>query len=86
MEKVLFGWIATTFSFIYKLPQIYKMYKTKEVNAISLKAYIIQTFSYIFYTIHGIFNKDYPIIVMGLFSFIQCSIIIWLWYKYRNIH
>ena len=21
---------------------------------------------------------------MGLFSFIQCSIIMWLWYKYRN--
>ena len=51
MEKKLFGWVATTFSLVYKLPQIYKMYKTKEVNSISLKAYIIQTFSYIFYTI-----------------------------------
>ena len=84
MEKKLFGWVATTFSLVYKLPQIYKMYKTKEVNSISLNAYIIQTFSYIFYTIHGIFNQDYPIVVMGISSFIQCLIIIWLWYKYRN--
>ena len=35
-------------------------------------------------TIHGIFNQDYPIVVMGISSFIQCLIIIWLWYKYRN--
>ena len=84
MEKILFGWIATSFSLIYKLPQIYKIRKTKEVSAISLRAYIFQTTSYFFYIIHGSFNKDYPIIVMGISSFIQCQYIIYLWFKYRN--
>ena len=37
MEKSLFGWIATSFSLIYKLPQIYKLYKTKENNGISIR-------------------------------------------------
>ena len=84
MEKILFGWIATSFSLIYKLPQIYKIRKTKEVSAISLRAYIFQTTSYFFYIIHGSFNKDYPIIVMGISSVIQCQYIIYLWFKYRN--
>ena len=83
MEKSLFGWIATSFSLIYKLPQIYKLYKTKENNGISIRSYILQTMSYFFYMIHGIFNKDYPIIVMGISSSIQCFIIILLWYKYK---
>ena len=83
MEKTLFGWIATSFSLVYKLPQIYKLYKTKNSYAISLKAYTIQTISYFFYIIHGVFNSDYPMVVMGISSFIQCLIIIYLWHKYN---
>ena len=84
MEKILFGWIATSFNLIYKLPQIYKLYKTNDARGISIKAYVLQTFSYIFYMLHGIFNSDYPIIVMGISSFIQCLVIIWLWRKAKN--
>ena len=84
MENILFGWIATSFSLVYKLPQIYKIIKTNVVDGISVKAYIIQTLSYFFYIIHGIFNKDYPIVVMGCSSFIQCLFIIHLWCKYKN--
>jgi uncharacterized protein with PQ loop repeat len=84
MEKILFGWIATSFNLIYKLPQIYKLYKTNDARGISIKAYVIQTFSYFFYMLHGVFNKDYPIIVMGVASFIQCLVIIKLWYRSKN--
>ena len=85
MEKILFGWIATCFSLVYKLPQINKLYKTKNSDSISLRAYSIQTISYFFYIIHGLFNSDYPIIVMGISSFIQCLIILYLSLKYRQI-
>ena len=84
MEKILFGWIAASFGIIYKLPQIYKLIKTNTIDGISIRAYIIQTTSYFFYILHGLFNKDYPIIVMGSSSFFQCLIIIWLSYKYKN--
>ena len=84
MEKILFGWIATSFNLIYKLPQIYKLYKTNDARGISIKAYVIQTISYFFYMLHGVFNKDYPIIVMGISSFIQCLVIIRLWNKAKN--
>ena len=84
MEKILFGWIATSFNLVYKLPKIYKLYKTNDARGISIKAYVIQTISYIFYMLHGIFNSDYPIIVMGISSFIQCLVIIKLWRKAKN--
>jgi len=84
MIKILFGWIATCLNMIYKLPQIYKLHKTRNSDSISLKAYIIQTFSYFFYIIHGVYNSDYPIIVMGISSVIQCFIIIFLWHKYKT--
>ena len=84
METILFGWIATSLNLVYKLPQIYKLCKTKDARGISIKSYIIQTHSYLFYMLHGLYNKDYPIIVMGSSSFFQCLIIIWLSYKYKN--
>ena len=84
MEKILFGWIAASFGIIYKLPQIYKLIKTNTVDGISIRAYIIQTTSYFFYILHGLFNKDYPIIVMGITSFLQCLYIIFLWYRYKK--
>ena len=40
MKKVLFGWIATFLTLIYKLPQIYKLYKKKDASGISVIAYI----------------------------------------------
>ncbi len=84
METILFGWIATSLNLVYKLPQIYKLCKTHDARGISFRSYIIQTLSYIFYMLHGIFNNDYTIIVMGCSTFIQCSIILWLSYKYKN--
>ena len=84
MEKILFGWIATCCSFIYKLPQIYKIRKTNVVDGISIRSYIIQTSSYFFYILHGFFNNDYPIMVMGCSSVIQCLFIVYLWNKYKN--
>ena len=36
MEKSLFGWVASSITLIYKLPQIYKLYKTKKSNDLSL--------------------------------------------------
>lgn len=86
MEKVIFGWIATTFSLIYKLPQIYKLYKTRDGAGVSLTSYILQSMSYVFYIPHSIFNSDYPIMVMSISSVIQCTIIIWYKYNYTRIN
>ena len=84
MKESIFGWFATTFSLIYKLPQIYKIFKTHDISGISFRSNIIQTLSYVFYIIHGLYKNDYTIIVMGGTSMIQSFIIVYLWLKYKN--
>ena len=84
MSNYLFGWIGTTLSAIYKLPQIYKLYKTKESSAISIKSFSIQALSYGFYIAHGFIVLDYPVAYMGVINLIQNIIIVILCYIYKN--
>jgi uncharacterized protein with PQ loop repeat len=84
MTNYIFGWIATSLSITYKLPQIYKLYKTKESSAISIKSYGIQAFSYSFYIAHGFIVFDYPIAYMGIINLIQNIIIILLCHIYKK--
>jgi len=69
MNTSIFGWIATSITFIYKLPQIYKFYKAKNSKGVSIISYAIQTVGYILYTIHGIIIDDDPLIVSSAISF-----------------
>jgi uncharacterized protein with PQ loop repeat len=41
MPTLVFGWIAVTLSLIYKFPQIYKLYKTSNVDGISVESQIV---------------------------------------------
>ena len=84
MTTYIFGWIATSLSIIYKLPQIYKLYKTKESSAISIKSYSIQALSYAFYIVHGFIIFDYPIACMGVSNLLQNIIIILLCHLYKK--
>ena len=80
----VFGWIATMGTFLYKLPQIYKLYKTKSSNDVSLTSLLIQTTGYVFYIIHGIIIDDHPILAMGGISFLQGVILTFLCCIYRK--
>jgi uncharacterized protein with PQ loop repeat len=79
-----YGWTATSLSILYRLPQIYKTYRDKRTEGLSCHSYIIQTIACLFYIIHGYIINDYPILGMGIISFIQ-NIIVLLLYHYYNI-
>ena len=78
----IFGWIASSITLIYKLPQIYKLYKRKKSDDISFFSLFIQTIGYIFYIIHGITIKDFPIIMMGSGALFQSIVLIILYLFY----
>jgi len=84
MEHFIFGYVGLTFSIIYKLPQIYLLYKKKNITSISFKSLIIQIFSYMFYIVHGIFISDLPVLLLGIVSFFQTFILICQYYYYSN--
>ena len=83
METSAFGWAGTTISFVYKLPQIYKFYRSKTSRGISIISYGIQTSSYVMYTIHGVIIEDDPIIVMGILSLLLNIVLISQYYYYK---
>ena len=82
-DKTVFGWIASSITIIYKLPQIYKLYNTKSSKDLSILSIIIQTFGYIFYAIHGWIIQDLPVLFMGTVAFVENVImgIMYFWYK-----
>ena len=53
-----FAWIANILVFIYKIPQIYTLYKTQKTTGLSVYSFCIQMTSYILYIIHGFVNND----------------------------
>ena len=64
MYKYIFGWLATSCTLSYKLPQIYKFYNKKTSEGVSIISLYIQGIGYILYGIHGLIIKDYPILLI----------------------
>jgi uncharacterized protein with PQ loop repeat len=83
MTKI-FGWIAASLGLMYKMPQMYKIYKYKKTEGLSLRSYIFQSVSYCFYIIHGFYIEDNPSISMGFISLVQNIIIHILFYKFKD--
>ena len=48
----IFGWIANVLVFIYKLPQMYILWKVKQTTGLSLYSLCIQVTSYVLYIIY----------------------------------
>ena len=80
----VYGWVASSITLIYKLPQIYKLYKTKKSDDLSVYSLLIQSVSCVFYIIHGASVRDNPIIVMGTGALIETMVIVGMYYLYRK--
>ena len=80
----IYGWIASSITLIYKLPQIYKLFKRKTSDDISFPSLFVQSIGYIFYILHGIQQKDNPIILMGGGALCQSLILMILYFIYKN--
>ena len=84
MNQSVFGWIASSITVIYKLPQIIKLYKTKKSDDLSIMSLFIQLIGYIFYIIHGYTVNDLPIIFMGSGALFQNIVLMIMYFCYKN--
>ena len=84
MSKSLFGWIASSITIIYKMPQIVKLYRTKKSADLSIVSLFIQLIGYIFYILHGYTLGDLPIIFMGAGALFENMIIMIMYYCYHE--
>ena len=81
----VFGWIATILTFIYKFPQVVRIYQQKTVRGLSIISFNIQAVGSVFYIVHGIIIDDYPVILMGSETFVLNVIICMQYYYYNNL-
>ena len=79
-----FGWIGTSLSIIYRLPQIYRLYQTQKGEDLSGLSYGTQSLSYICYGLHGMYIQDLPILCMSIAALVQNIIILTLRRRYRS--
>lgn len=72
---------ALVLSLVYRIPQIYDIYKTKKADDISTWMLVIQNISYLLYIAYGVFVHDWIYIASSIISFIQ-NIIIYAMKRY----
>ena len=80
----MFGWVAAGLSLIYKLPQMYQLWRAKKIEGLSVISLIVQTISYGFYIAHGVVINDLPILWMGIVALAQSLIVIGLYFYYKR--
>ena len=79
-----FAWIANILVFIYKLPQMYTLYKERDTTGLSIYSFFIQATSYILYILHGFFTGDDALFYGMIFPLFQNIIIIIMYLWIRN--
>lgn len=76
-----FAWIANILVFIYKLPQIYTLYKVRDTTGLSVYSFCIQATSYILYILHGYFVNDISLLYGMILPLAQNIIVIIMYQK-----
>jgi MtN3 and saliva related transmembrane protein len=64
-------------------PQLYKTYKTKHVNDLSVYSLYLILFVSVLWLLHGYFIQDVSLIVAGVISVTVNVCLIILFYRYR---
>ena len=81
---LVFGWLGGIINSIHVVPQMYKIYKTKSVQDISINSIYIKILASLLYTIHGFIIWDLPLFTMTLLVLIQYVSIFFQYRLYKK--
>jgi uncharacterized protein with PQ loop repeat len=81
---LLIGYTSAALSMVYRIPQIYQLWKTKRGVDISLSMIIIQQLSYILAVFYGLLRLEYVYITTSSISFLQNLVILYI--RRRNLY
>lgn len=77
------GYLAALLTTISFLPQVFKIYKTKETKSISLSMYIILTLGILLWLIYGLHLNSMPIILANAVTLVSLIYILFMKMKYK---
>lgn len=76
------GYVAGTFTAFAFIPQVYKVFKTKNTKSLSFATLVIFFIGQILWATHGIFAEDAPITVFAIITMILYILLIYAKIKY----
>lgn len=80
------GGIAGTLTTIAFFPQAYKVYKTSDTSAISLKMFIILNIGLICWTVYGIMLKQIAVVIPNVTTFLLAFYILIRKIREKNVN
>ena len=87
MNWEIVGYLGIFFAVVYRIPQIVKLYKTKEGGAISKTSFVIQNLAYVSFIVY-LFSKDekdYILISYEFMGIFQNCLILGLKMRYKRL-
>jgi MtN3 and saliva related transmembrane protein len=81
---LLVGFTGMLFSLIYRIPQIYKLYKTRSAKDLSTWMIHTQNISYGLYIAYGFLISDIVYISSSIIALLQNFIILYMHYHYSK--
>ncbi len=84
MDKYeILGFLAAILTTIAFLPQVIKIYKSKDTKSISLTMYIVLSVGLLFWLLYGIQLKSLPMITANTVSLILTLYILFMKFKHK---
>jgi MtN3 and saliva related transmembrane protein len=84
VANLVIGFTALVIGMSYRFPQIYRIWKRKSADDISLVMYWIQNVSYILYLTYGVRVNDYVYIISSIIAMLQNFTIMGLYFFYKE--
>jgi MtN3 and saliva related transmembrane protein len=85
MQWELVGYIAGLLTMFAFVPQIFKMYKTRSVNDISLPSFLQQFVGISLWFIYSLLIENKPMILSNTITLSSVIAIILLYFKHRKV-
>lgn len=81
----LAGYLAAAASTCVLIPQIYRMYRTKEVEDVSIYMLFLTIIAQVLWIVYGYLREDFILFISSVVALLFGIISVILWYRYREI-
>jgi len=84
MSAFILGMAAGTICAVSFVPQVVRIYRTKNVRDISLVTFVVLSVGTVAWFIYGVLIKEWPVIIANAVTFVLVVLIMIMKIKYRE--
>jgi MtN3 and saliva related transmembrane protein len=84
MSIEILGYCAVVLGALSTIPQLYQIFKTKQVRDINFLFFLMRSISSLMYIIYGSIKKDYIMMSSAIMPLILEMCVLFLYFKYHK--